>query len=396
MSDVMEKDFILFASRAHALLEQNKADNALHLCEAGVRRFPRYADGHMVLGMCYRALDRVDEARVEFERALTFAPNNLAAMRALADINRQNGLHQIARDWQMKNLMYFPYNEALQQELAGELAALPQNPPTEAMPQEEAAVDELLSEVDDEESGEEAFLIDEVEEESAAAPEEESGDEASLFEEPAPGESIVGDEQSSDRFDPLADEPMLDNFESRVERPDLSNFDKTDEDFAVLMTDMFSPESAESAPEESGDEEWLEVQDIIIEEEATTEPTLVEEESSVTDEAQKLISELESSAGEDDALLMDDEPLPPETEAAPVYKPEPQDMPPEETREEDVTIEKLMNNPNLITPTFGEILIAQKKFVEARHVFMELSKKEPDNPRFVRKISFLDKFLQVH
>ncbi len=395
MSDVMEKDFILFASRAHALLEQNKAENALHLCEAGVRRFPRYADGHMVLGMCYRALDRVDEARVEFERALTFAPNNLAAMSALADINRQNGLHQIARDWQMKNLMYFPYNEVLQQELAGELAALPQNPPAEAMPEEVTAVDELLSEVDDEVSGEEAFLIDEVEEESAAVPEE-SGEEASLFEEPAPGESIAGEEQSSDRFDPLADEPMLESFASGVERPDLSNFDKTDEDFAVLMTDMFSPESAESAPEESGEEEWLEVQDIIIEDEATTEPPVVEEENSVPDEAEKLISELENSSGEDDALLMDDEVLPPETEAAPVYKAEPLDMPPEETREDDVTIEKLMNNPNLITPTFGEILIAQKKFVEARHVFMELSKKEPDNPRFVRKISFLDKFLQVH
>ncbi|MCK5344105.1 MAG: hypothetical protein KAR20_11915, partial [Candidatus Heimdallarchaeota archaeon] len=63
--------------------------------------------------------------------------------------------------------------------------------------------------------------------------------------------------------------------------------------------------------------------------------------------------------------------------------------------DDEVTINDMLENPNLVTPTFGEILIAQHKFSEARHVFVELSKKEPDNAKFMKKIQFLDKFLQA-
>ena len=394
MSNVMEKDFILFASKAHALLQQEKAENALHLSEAGVRRFPRYADGHMVLGMCYKALGRTDEARAEFERAITFAPNNLAAMNALAEINRENGLHQIARDWQIKKLMYFPYDDALQEELAGELARLPleaHTPPEAEETAPEDSVQELLDEVDEEMIvGEELMeeeppVEDPAEEEDLSTLMEETGD-----------VSAESDVQISDRFDPLADELILEESAGDMEKPDLSGFDKTDEDFASLMTDMFSPEAAETAESpENDEEEWLEVQDIIIEEqpEPEAEIPVVEEQAAPVNETDKLISELELVSEEEEALLMDDEPFEENVEEqSPSSGPE---QPVSGVGEEDVTIEKLMLNPNLITPTFGEILIAQKKFAEARHVFMELSKREPDNPRFVRKISFLEKFLQV-
>ncbi len=393
MSNVMEKDFILFASKAHALLEQDKAENALHLSEAGVRRFPRYADGHMVLGMCYKALGRIDEARAEFERAVTFAPNNLAAMKALADINRESGLHQIARDWQLKRLMYFPFNSELRQELADDLARLPREPRVPS-PDEETAVDtgiqELLNEVEEETFLEEELLVEEEPQEEVA--EEDTG--TGLIEEDTEA-AAESEFQISDRFDPLADEPMLEEDESDLTKTDLSGFDKTDEDFAALMTDMFSPEGTETTETPvNDDDEWLEVRDIIIEEQPepeAEEPPAGETPPSV-DETDKLISELESVSEEEEAVLMDDEPF---EEMAEEPAPPGAAAPEADAGEEDVTIEKLMLNPNLITPTFGEILIAQKKFAEARHVFMELSKREPDNPRFVRKISFLEKFLQV-
>ncbi|GEM_PF-4503338 len=394
MSNVMEKDFILFASKAHALLQQEKAENALHLSEAGVRRFPRYADGHMVLGMCYKALGRTDEARAEFERAITFAPNNLAAMNALAEINRENGLHQIARDWQIKKLMYFPYDDALQEELAGELARLPLEahiPPEAEETAPEDSVQELLDEVDEEMIVGEELMEEELPVEDPA----EEEDLPTLMEETG-DVSAESDVQISDRFDPLADELILEESAGDMEKPDLSGFDKTDEDFASLMTDMFSPEAAETAESpENDEEEWLEVQDIIIEEqpEPEAEILVVEEKAAPVNETDKLISELELVSEEEEALLMDDEPFEENVEEqSPSSGPE---QPVSGVGEEDVTIEKLMLNPNLITPTFGEILIAQKKFAEARHVFMELSKREPDNPRFVRKISFLEKFLQV-
>jgi TolA-binding protein len=49
----------------------------------------------------------------------------------------------------------------------------------------------------------------------------------------------------------------------------------------------------------------------------------------------------------------------------------------------------------MLTPTFGEILIAQKKFNDAQRVFTELSKKDPDNDHFKRKIEFLNKLVKL-
>jgi hypothetical protein len=62
--------------------------------------------------------------------------------------------------------------------------------------------------------------------------------------------------------------------------------------------------------------------------------------------------------------------------------------------DENVNIDEILANPKMLTPTFGEILIAQKKFEDARRVFTELSKRDPDNQRLVRKIDFLDKLVQ--
>ncbi len=63
--------------------------------------------------------------------------------------------------------------------------------------------------------------------------------------------------------------------------------------------------------------------------------------------------------------------------------------------DEDVNIEDLLKNPSLVTPTFGEILIAQKKFEDARKVFSVLSETEPGNKRFQKKIEFLDKIVKM-
>ncbi len=63
--------------------------------------------------------------------------------------------------------------------------------------------------------------------------------------------------------------------------------------------------------------------------------------------------------------------------------------------DENVNIEDLLQNPSLMTPTFGEILIAQKKFKDARQVFIVLSENEPGNKRFQKKIEFLDKIVKM-
>ena len=49
----------------------------------------------------------------------------------------------------------------------------------------------------------------------------------------------------------------------------------------------------------------------------------------------------------------------------------------------------------MLTPTFGEILIAQKKFSDAQRVFKELLKKDPENKNLNRKMDFLKKLVKL-
>lgn len=63
--------------------------------------------------------------------------------------------------------------------------------------------------------------------------------------------------------------------------------------------------------------------------------------------------------------------------------------------EDAVDIDDILNNPSLLTPTFGEILIAQHKFEDALKVFQALIKKEPENQRFQKKIEFLNKLVSA-
>jgi len=63
--------------------------------------------------------------------------------------------------------------------------------------------------------------------------------------------------------------------------------------------------------------------------------------------------------------------------------------------DDEVNIEDILQNPSLLTPTFGEILIAQKKFKDAREVFNTLAKRESDNKRFIKKIEFLNKIVAM-
>ena len=83
-------DSILFAHKASDLLNADKNDEALQVCEEGVKRFPFYAEGHYILARCYQLQDRIEEAIAEFERTLFYSPGHLKALKALAYLNYKN------------------------------------------------------------------------------------------------------------------------------------------------------------------------------------------------------------------------------------------------------------------------------------------------------------------
>jgi tetratricopeptide (TPR) repeat protein len=72
-----------FARVAAGYLEEGRTRDALALCVEGVKIFPRYVTGSLILGKCYEALGRYAEAVVEYRRVLETFPDN-STVKALA------------------------------------------------------------------------------------------------------------------------------------------------------------------------------------------------------------------------------------------------------------------------------------------------------------------------
>lgn len=106
-------DSILFAHKAFKFLENQQYDEALSICEAGVKRFPFYAEGHFILGKCYQTLKKYDEAKNEYERTLVFMPGHIRALNALAYIYHEMDLVPKANDLLVLAFLYNPFNKDL-------------------------------------------------------------------------------------------------------------------------------------------------------------------------------------------------------------------------------------------------------------------------------------------
>ena len=82
---------IAFASLAEEYRRAGQFDAAIATCEAGLQRHPAYLSARVTLGRCLIETGRYDEARVALEQVLQAAPENLAAIRGLAEIHHRVG-----------------------------------------------------------------------------------------------------------------------------------------------------------------------------------------------------------------------------------------------------------------------------------------------------------------
>jgi tetratricopeptide (TPR) repeat protein len=83
----MDPASIAFAALAEEYRREGQFEEAIATCMTGLRRHSSYLSAHVTLGRALVALGRVDDGRVEFEYVLRLAPENLAAIRALAEIH---------------------------------------------------------------------------------------------------------------------------------------------------------------------------------------------------------------------------------------------------------------------------------------------------------------------
>jgi tetratricopeptide (TPR) repeat protein len=82
---------IAFAALAEEYRRAGQFEDAIATCEAGLQRHPAYVSARVTLGRSLLELGRFDEARHQLEHVLRTAPENLAAIRALAEIHGRVG-----------------------------------------------------------------------------------------------------------------------------------------------------------------------------------------------------------------------------------------------------------------------------------------------------------------
>ncbi len=87
---------IVFAQLAEELRRAGAFQDAIDVCREGLTRHPTYLSAHVTLGRALLQMQRLDEARLELELVRRDAPQNLAALRGLAEIHRQRGEPRIA------------------------------------------------------------------------------------------------------------------------------------------------------------------------------------------------------------------------------------------------------------------------------------------------------------
>jgi tetratricopeptide (TPR) repeat protein len=82
---------IAFAALAEEYRRAERYEEAIETCKAGLVRHPSYLSAHVTLGRAFIEVGRLKNAREELEYVLKLAPENLAAIRGLAEIHHRMG-----------------------------------------------------------------------------------------------------------------------------------------------------------------------------------------------------------------------------------------------------------------------------------------------------------------
>ena len=82
---------IAFAALAEEYRRAGQYEDAIATSQTGLQRHPAYLSARVTLGRSLLELGRYDEARQELQHVLQVAPDNLAAIRGLAEIHHRTG-----------------------------------------------------------------------------------------------------------------------------------------------------------------------------------------------------------------------------------------------------------------------------------------------------------------
>jgi tetratricopeptide (TPR) repeat protein len=82
---------IAFAQLAEEYRRVGDYEQAVRVCRTGLEQHPTYLSARVTLGRALLELEQFDEARAELDKVIQAAPDNPAAIRALAEIHQRRG-----------------------------------------------------------------------------------------------------------------------------------------------------------------------------------------------------------------------------------------------------------------------------------------------------------------
>jgi predicted Zn-dependent protease len=82
---------LAFAQLAEEFRRAGALQEAVRVCREGLTRHPGYISARVTLGRALFELGHDDEAQAELEAVLLTAPDNLIALRSIADIAQRRG-----------------------------------------------------------------------------------------------------------------------------------------------------------------------------------------------------------------------------------------------------------------------------------------------------------------
>jgi tetratricopeptide (TPR) repeat protein len=364
----------IFAFLAFRNLEQGNMQKALLICQEGIKNHPEYPFGHFVLGLCHYHLKDYSKAKTHLEISTAYDNKNPQAWKLLGEINEQLNLPILAEECNLKYYLADSFNtDALEKYQKGEIidfdvfkeaGETDYFPPKKQMDEEEkleaeAKFENLFDKQLEEEKSESTFsekeedLLDKEAEDSFASKDEE--------------ELRAAFKNKDD--DVIEERPQSQPDEDKTR----GDFAEKDEALKAAFKNKDNDEMEETAKNQP--EEYVSDEDKIRDDFAEKDEAedLLDYRSVIKD----IISE-----NEDDTLESTDTDR---SEEKVVEKKETQDSKFEQTLEEDD--EESVGKSGILSPTIGEIYISQGRFDDAIDVFRRLLEKEPDNPKFQKKIN---------
>lgn len=185
---------IAFAQLAEEFRRAGQLRESVETCEAGLGRHPGYLSARVTLGRALLDLGDLDKAQDELQRVLRAAPENLAALRGLAEIHHRRGeLEEALSHYEaaLELARHDPELERLVQEISAQL-----EPAAAPLQGEGSSLEDLTREL-------RSIAISSADEPLPVAPVEPEGERETtrLVDEPAPSsESPSRDVEALERW----------------------------------------------------------------------------------------------------------------------------------------------------------------------------------------------------